>query len=475
MILPPRCLARVAGVRTGSARALAGRCILGLVPLLGARTLRAQDSTGLPPTATPVALSLGDAARMAARNSASALAAQARVSEARARVTERRADLLPNLSATGFNGRRTFNTASFGITFPTAPGRPPLFDPNGEVPPPVTTIDYRGRLSQPLLDPAAISRVRGARAAVAASSAEATATSEQAAAQATLAYLRALRAAADYRSRAVDSVLAADLVNVARAQLQAGTGVALDVTRARAQLAATRAQLIASRAARDRTRIELARALNVPVGTPIVLTDSLGDVDSTQVNANEEAAIQRALQNRPDLRAAQARVAAARQSVSAVKAERLPVLSFVGDDGVNGTTYAHLLNTYDYGVQLSVPILDGFRRQGRVQEQQGVVREAEIQRRDLEQQAAADVRSALIDLRAAGEQVAASRERLDLAQQEVLQARERFAAGVAGNADVITALLSITVARTAVIDAETNFQTARVALARAEGDVTRIP
>ncbi len=435
--------------------------------------LTAQDSTAA--AASTTFISLGDAARLAARNSASSQGARARVGEAQARVTQRRADLLPNLSATGQQGRHTLNTASFGIAFPAAPGQPPLFDPNGQVLPPISTVDYRGRIVQPLFDFGAIARLRGARSAVTASSAEASATSEQAASQAAVAYVRAIRASDDFRARSEDSVLAADLVIVAQAQLQAGTGIALDVTRARSQLAATRAQLIASRAARDRTLIDLARALNLPVGSRLAIADSLGALDSTGVSTDEQAATRRALQSRPDLLAAQARVASARQSVSSVRAERLPTLSFVGDDGVNGLSHSHLLNTYDYGVQVSLPILDGFRREGRIQEQQGIVREAEIQQRDIEQQAAADVRGALIDLHSASEQVAATRERLSLAQDEVSQARERFRAGVAGNADVITALLSLTTAHTAVIDAQTSYQTARVALARAQGAVTTLP
>jgi outer membrane protein TolC len=134
-----------------------------------------------------------------------------------------------------------------------------------------------------------------------------------------------------------------------------------------------------------------------------------------------------------------------------------------------------MLNTYEYGLQVALPVLDGFRRSGRIQEQQGVVREAQVQRHDIEQQAAADVSSAILDLRAAEQQVEATREQLRLADQEVSQARERFRAGVAGNADVITALLQLTTARTAVIDAETTFQTARIALARAQGVVTTLP
>ena len=58
-------------------------------------------------------------------------------------------------------------------------------------------------------------------------------------------------------------------------------------------------------------------------------------------------------------------------------------LGLVADDGAIGKNGAKLLNTYTWGLQVSVPIFDGFRREARVQEQQAVVKEAEIRRRDL--------------------------------------------------------------------------------------------
>jgi outer membrane protein TolC len=56
----------------------------------------------------------------------------------------------------------------------------------------------------------------------------------------------------------------------------------------------------------------------------------------------------------------------------------------------------------------------------------------------------------------------------------VSQARDRFNAGVAGNADVVNASLALTSSRTLVNDAETLYQLARVALARATGSVTTL-
>jgi len=421
-----------------------------------------------------VSLTLGDAARLAARQSALARGARLRADEAEARVRQRKSDLLPTVSSYVQEAGRTFNTSTLGIDFPTPPGQPPVFDPKGQVEGPVNTLDVRGRVQQNLLDFGALGRVRSARAAARSSSADADATAEQAATIATNAYVRAMRADADLHARQADTLLAADLLGIARAQLQAGTGVALDVTRARAQLAATRASLIASRTARDHAHLDLLRSLALPVASDIVLADSLTSAIGADQVPDETTLVAQALKNRPDIIAEEQRVRAAQQGLSAIKAERLPTLGLVADDGVIGKNGAKMLNTYTWGLQVTLPIFDGFRREGRIQEQRSVVKEAEIRQRDLEQQAQADVRGALLDLGGAREQLDAARERLRFAEQEVSQARDRFNAGVAGNADVVNASLALTASRTLVNDAETAYQLARVSLARATGSVTTL-
>jgi outer membrane protein TolC len=432
-----------------------------VAPAVGAQR-PAQD------TALAHPLSLGDAARLASRMSASAQAARYRTAQAEARVTQSRAALLPDISALALGNGRSFNTATFGIPLPG-------FDPNGMVISGVNTMDFRGRMSMNLLDFGAFGRIRGAKSAAKASAASAESVAEQAATTAALAYLNAQRADAQLAARQADSVLADSLVSIAEAQLSAGVGVALDVTRAKAQMASVHAQLIAARNARDRTRLDLVRALGLPLGTPLRFADSLASLPVIDTVPSEDAAIDMAIRNRPDLRAANARLVAARQSVSAIKAERLPSLSAFGDEGWIGINANHLLNTYDWGVQVSVPIFDGFHREGRIEEQTAAVREIDVERRDLRQGVAIEVRSALLDLASARQEMSAARERLDLAEQELAQATDRFLTGVAGNADVITATLALNGSRNLMIDALTNYQTARVALAHAQGSVTEIP
>jgi len=164
-----------------------------------------------------------------------------------------------------------------------------------------------------------------------------------------------------------------------------------------------------------------------------------------------------------------ARGDAARTAQSAISAERLPHLDVAADYGLSGLTPSTSIGTRSIGVQVSIPILDGFRREGRAAEQGVVARESEVRAHDLRQQIAADVEGALLDLASAEAQQVIAAERLRLAADELAQARERFAAGVAGNIEVIDAQASLLRARDTDIDARFAAATARVALARAAG------
>ena len=420
-----------------------------------------------------VRLTLGEAVRIAARQNPQVGSARSRLGGAEARVTQRRADLLPSLSVAARQTGSTLNSAAlFPIDFPSAPGQPALFDPNGSILGPLNVFDARARVSQTLLDVGAIGRLRGARTSVRAADADVSTAAESAGLLAANAYLAVLRADAVYGARLADSTLAAELLRIADDQLRAGTGVALDVTRARSQLTGARTQLIVARNDRDRTRVELARAMGLPLVT-LVLVDSLGALPAAS-STTEEAALADALRGRSDLRSISFQAEAARQQASAIRSEWLPTVGVFADEGQAYRLGRSSLPTYEWGVQMSLPVFDGFRREGRTEEQLAVAKDFEMRERDLRIQVEADVRIAMLNLRSSTEAVASARERLQLAEQEVAQARERFQAGVAGNADVITASLTLNTARTQYVDALTSYQAARVALARARGSITTI-
>ena len=423
-------------------------------------------------TPAPISLSLGQAAARAREQSLPYLASVVRAEQVEARINQRRADLLPSVTGFTESNSRTFNSATLGIKFPTVPGQAPFFDPNGEVLGPVPTSDIRARVQANIYDGAALARLRLARSQGAASRTEASQAGAAAATQAAIAYVRVLRAEAVFEARSADSTLAADLLRIARETLRAGTGVALDVTRAESQLVGIRSQLITARVERDKSRLELRRSINVDLSQPITLVDPLdgGEV----VIPSETEALAVAAKLRPEVVVLNAQLASAQLSSRAIHAERLPTLSAVADEGIIGKDYSRMLNTWTWALRVSVPVFEGGRRSAREHEQSLVERELETRRNDLLAQISVDVRSALLDAASASEAVAASRERLRLAEQEVAQSRDRFTAGVSGNLDVTSALLGLSGARTQLVDALASRQLARISIARSQGSITSL-
>jgi outer membrane protein len=421
--------------------------------------LRAQT----PQAGQPLKLSFADAVRLAAGEAPSVALATLRVDEADARVREARSALLPSLSLGGAWVNRDFNSKALGIPFP----------PQFNVPNPVPAFNnYDGRVTvtQALFDWSSVSKVRAAGAQADGSRADHGVTVEGTALTAALAYLRAVRAQAAVAARQADSSVAADLVGLAQAQKAAGVSAAIDVTRARAQLVSAEGLLIVARNQLDRGRIDVTRALGLDPATPLSLTDTLtASLGAADVPAGRDSAVAAALSNRPDLRAELARGAAARRTGSAIRAERLPRLGVEADYGVNGLTVPGALATRQVALQVSLPILDGFRRESRLAEQNAVVRESQVREADLRRQIAAEVDAALLDLRSAEAQQVVAAEQLRLAADELAQARERFRAGVAGNIEIINAQSSLIRARDTDIDARFAAALARISLARAAG------
>lgn len=418
-------------------------------------------------------LSLGDAARLAADRSTPVLEARARTEGAEARVQGSLSDLLPSVDADAIQGGRTFNTASFGLDF-SIPGVPPLFDPDGEVVGPVKTADVRARASVPLVDLAALGRRRSARANAEAAREGEGAAAEAAAGAAAGSYLAVLRARSEVAARQEDLRLAQELLDVAHGLVDSGVGVAIDITRAEAQVATIRAQLLSAQHRAQVTELALRRALRLPDGATLELADDLETLGVDTVPTEDEA-IAEALDTRRDLSMAEASQAAAREAVSATRAGRLPRLSLSADDGYYGNHWDNLLNTYTWTLRLSVPLFDGLSRSSRIREQQAQAREIGYRIEDLQEEVVFQVRQSLLDLEAARQQADAAAERQRLAELEVSQEEERVRAGVSGTADVVRAAMRLNEARTALLDALAAVQGSRVSLAAATGTVTRLP
>jgi outer membrane protein len=431
--------------------------------------LAAALSPGLAAQGTPAAplpLTLSRAVAISTDTAPQVRLAELRTAEALQRFRQARSVLLPSLSAAASDFNRTFNKATFGIEFPTLPGSPPASDRIG----PFTVFDARFTLRQTLFDPAGWVRTQAARQAVTATRAEQTTAAEGAAQRAGLAYVRAARAEAVREARVQDLALADSLLSLARTQLRAGVSAAIDVTRAEAQRVAAEGLVqVAANQARQ-AQVELARSLNVDPGTAFSLADGLTpQTAASEAPADVSGAVQRALEQRPELKAEQLRRTAALTAVRSIRAEALPRVDVIADWGASGKRPSDAISTRELGLQVSVPLLDGLRRESRQAEQRLVASESTVREADLRQQVQAEVQAALLELSSGQEQQTVAAERMRLAGQELAQARERFREGVAGNIEVINAQASLIRAEDAVIDARYATAVARVNLARAVG------
>lgn len=430
-------------------------------------TLAALLSLAAPPAgAQPRALSLADAVRIASGQSPVVAIAAQKVGEAKARVTQSRAALLPGLTGTASAENRTFNLQALGIGFPKIPGQPALPDLQG----PVDAVDARLRVTETLVDPASWVRVGAAHRGVEASEADRAQSAETAAQTAALAYLRTARALAVVAARAADRDLADQLATLAAEQEKAGVSAHIDALRARTELVAARGQEIVARNQLDRAQIDLARALGLDPATRFALAESLSaGLGVSAVGSDSATALAMALARRPELAAERKRLEKARAERRAIGIERLPRVDVAADYGLSGANGPDAIPTREVSVALTVPFLDGFRREGRVSEQRSIERESEIRVSDLERQVAAEVQGAELDLATGRQQLDVAAEQLQLADEELAQARDRFVNGVASNIEVIDAQSALLRARDAVIDARYNTAVARVGIARAAG------
>jgi len=391
------------------------------------------------------------------------------VRQAEARSNQARAALLPDLEGAFSDQSLTRNLAAFGIKFQV-----PIQIPGFAFPTfvgPFSTLDARISGSETVFDFSSIRRYQAARVGVTAARSDAGSTDEQIAGRVAHAYLAAVKAQTDVETAEANVALSEAVEKQAEQLKEAGTGTGIEITRAKVQLSNDRQQLLVARNTLRRTQLDLLRVMDMRLDTEVRLTDKLSYVAVDPVTIEQAKA--QALAARPELKAQREREENSRLSASATKMERLPSVSAFGDYGDNGPGFYNVVPTRTIGISVRVPIFDGGRREARRTESESQYRSEKIRTSDLKEQIELDVRLALDSLNSAEEQVKVAREGLELAQNELTQARRRYDAGVAINLEVTDAQTRLERARENQTAALYNHNLARIDLAQAMGTVRR--
>jgi outer membrane protein TolC len=419
---------------------------------LSAAPLAAQAAD----TTLPEPFTLAAAMKLGRQRAVTATLARLNARVADARVGERRASLLPTIEGDATWSRQRMNLDEFGIAQFTG-----VTDPFS-----IWRLTLDG--SQTIFDASALTLVGAARDSAVAAGLDARAAGNLAATSAGIAYLRYAAALETVQARQTDSTIAASLYQQARDLLEAGVSAAIDETRSQVAFAEVLTDLELARNQRDRARLDLSRALALPPTVPIVLPDSIGSI-AAGLPASPDSAVAYAFGHRAELAAEAARTRAIARSLTAIRREQLPSMGVEGAVQETGPGTDRLSGIWHVAVGVKVPLLDGFLRQRRIEEGALRLDAQRVREEDLERRVATEVRSALLDLASAHEQVKLSETRLRLATEELDQARQRFAAGVAGTVETSNAQSSVVAARNGLIQAHAALGTAEVGAMQAVG------
>jgi outer membrane protein TolC len=250
-------------------------------------------------------------------------------------------------------------------------------------------------------------------------------------------------------------------------QHNAGTSPAIDVLRSQVELKQQQQRLLAQDNQLAKDKLTLGRVIGLAPGQDFNIAEAVPFSPLTYIT--QDQAVRTALEQRSDYQGSQAQVRAAEDTVSAARGQRYPTGSITADYGDIGTTLASSHGTFTFVAAAKFNIFDSGRISADVIQAKAALKQRQDELADLGAQIDYQVRTAFLDIRTAADQVAVAESNLDLANQTLVQARDRFSAGVTDTIEVVQAQESVASANDSLIAALYGHNLAKVALARALG------
>ena len=250
-------------------------------------------------------------------------------------------------------------------------------------------------------------------------------------------------------------------------QHRAGTSPAIDVLRSQVELKQQQQRLIAQENQFAKDKLTLGRIIGLPTGQDFNIAESVPFSPLTSIT--EEQARRTALEQRADYQSYQAQVRAAEDAVNAARGQRYPTGLITADYGDVGSSIANSHGTFTFVASARFNIFDSGRISAEVIQARAALKQRQDELADLGAQIAYQVSTAFLDIRTASDQEAVAQSNLELANQTLVQARDRFSAGVTDNIEVVQAQESVATANDSLIAALYAHNLAKVALARALG------
>jgi len=416
-------------------------------------------------TSSPVALSFAEAIERGLKTNLGLLTSEQSNEEARAQHVRALSALLPQVNGQLSMTEQQLNLQSLGFNIALPPGL------GFQIPKIIPPYSYQAALlnaSIPLFDYRSLSNLRASRESQKAAQLSVKNARDLVVQAVGNAYLQIIADSA--RITATQAEIDADnavFTNATRRH-DAGTAIGIDVLRSQVELKQRQQQLVAVSNQFEKDKLGLARLIGLPIGQEFSVSDPSPALPMDAVPVKQ--ALDDAYGHRADFQAAKARVIAAQFSVRAAKAQRYPTLTasgYYGDEGLRLTSNSHgVLNATG---SINFNVFDGGRIKGDILENNAELTNRRNELEDLRGQIDYEVRSALLDLKAAADQVDVAKSNVQLAAESLKQSRDRFTAGVTNTVEIVQAQQAVAVADENLISAQFQYNVAKVSLARALG------
>jgi len=266
-------------------------------------------------------------------------------------------------------------------------------------------------------------------------------------------------------------------LEVAELRLEAGVGTLPDVLQARATLAQVQLDLVEDRGNVQIFKGNLATSVGWPSNTDFDVSDPIDELPIDALADNVNDLIEVAINNRPDIAAVQASVREAQANLREAKSEFFPEISataqvlrfWVRPEGDASEYFANYL----LGVQLSVPIFQGFTIINSVRQASAELESTKAALRLQEQIVIDEVWAAYYNFRTAVQSLEAANVLLESSIESYDASLARYRNGVWDIIEILTAQTTLAEARAELVQTTTDIFTSYADLINAMG--TEIP
>jgi outer membrane protein TolC len=277
--------------------------------------------------------------------------------------------------------------------------------------------------------------------------------------------------------------ISADAVRSAKAHLdsvkqkrQGGIASDFDVLRAEVELSNFQAGLIQNKNAINVSKAMLIKTMGVSQDSDFVLSDELTYVPS---KVAMEQAVEAAYRNRPDLLGKEFDIRVQREQLNILRSRYLPVISgYYSNTWSKPDPHTMMLiewgHAWQAGLTATLPIFDGFSREGQIVSQKARLKQAQIGLVDAEETALFELTKSQLSIENAIEFVESQRLNLTRAREGLRLAEVGYREGTNTQVEMIDAQAALTTAQANYYQAIYSHVIAKLDLQKAMGTLTMV-